>query len=184
MRSFLFLAVLLLAPAGLATATPADIADNPRMWEIFLADQQDRGQGEVDWEAVRRQDQAHRDEVLAMLRAGTLRTSIDYFNAGIVFQHGDTMEDSRLALALAQVAAALDPDNKPALWLTAAAWDRLLMKRGLPQWYGTQYHQPTPGGPPELYPVDERVVSDEERVRLNVPTLAEARARAAAMGAD
>lgn len=184
MRKLLLIAVLGLAPAGLS-ATPSDgVPDNPRMWEIFEADQGARSQEQIDWEALRLQDQAHRDEVLALLRTGQLRTSVDYFNAGIVFQHGDTVEDYRMALALAQVAVALDPQNKPALWLTAAAWDRLLMKRGLPQWYGTQYHQPDPAGPLELYPVDEAVVSDAERVRLNLPTLAEARARAAAMGGN
>src|SRR5690606_7159259 len=87
----------------------------------------------------------------------------------IVFQHGDSDEDYRMALAMAQVAVALDPENRPALWLTAAVWDRLLMKRGLPQWYGTQYHQASPGGPVELYPVDEAVVGDEERVRRKCP---------------
>ncbi|HET6397812.1 MAG TPA: hypothetical protein VFF91_13375 [Pseudoxanthomonas sp.] len=180
-RLFLF-AVLGLAPAGLPAAGPDGTADNLRMWAIFEADQQARKAEDIDWDALRRQDRAHRAEVLSLLRAGALRTSVDYFNAGIVFQHGDTADDYRMALALAQMAVALDPDNRPARWLTAAAWDRLLMQRKLPQWYGTQYHKPKPGGPVELYPVDEAAVSDEERVRLGVPTLQEARARAAKMG--
>ena len=156
-------------------------ADNRRLAEIFEADQQARSQEQVDWPALAEQDQAHRTEVLALLRANALRTSNDYFNAAIVFQHGQTPDDYLLALSLAQIAATLDPDNKPALWLTAAAMDRLLMKRKLPQWYGTQYDKPTADSPLELYMVDESVVTDEERASRNVPSLQEARARAATM---
>lgn len=179
----LFLSALLVLAAASPGAFASDApADNPRMWEIFLEGQDARTRDDMDPDAVRERDRAHRAEVLAMLRADALRTSVDYFNAGIVFQHGDTMDDYRLAMALAQMAVALDPDNRPARWLTAAAWDRLLMRRGLPQWYGTQYHKPDPDGPLQLYPVDETAVDDEERVRLGIPTLEEARARAASMG--
>ena len=175
------LAVLLCLALGTATA---HATDNRRLAEIFEADQQARSKEPIDWQAVAAQDRAHRTEVLSLLRANALRTSNDYFNAAIVFQHGDTADDYLLALSLAQVAATLDPDNKPALWLTAAATDRLLMSRKVPQWYGTQYHKANADAPIELYPVDESVVTDEERARRNVPSLQEAKARAATMNAS
>lgn len=176
------LAVLLVLGLASTQLPAADHGDNARILEIYQADQQDRGDGQADWAEVRRQDQARRAEVLALLRSGALRTAPDYFRAGIVFQHGETVEDYGLAMALAHMAMAIDPESKSARWLGAAAMDRLLMRRGLPQWYGTQYHMPTPDGPFELYPVDAAVVSDEERRRFNVPSLSESRARAADMG--
>lgn len=165
------------------TAT-AHADDNRRLAEIFEADQRARNQEPADWQAMAEQDRGHRAEVLSMLRDNALRTSKDYFNAAIVFQHGDTPDDYLLALSLAQIAATLDPGNKGALWLTAAAWDRLLMSRKVPQWYGTQYHKANADSPIELYPVDESAVTDEERAARNVPSLQEAKARAAAMNAS
>ena len=58
------------------------------------------------------------------------------------------------------------------------------MSRKVPQWYGTQYHKATADSPIELYPVDESAVTDEERARRSVPSLQEAKARAAEMNTD
>ena len=103
--------------------------DNRRLWEIFEADQKSREGDAIDWQAMAEQDRAHRAEVLSLIRSNALHTSNDYFNAALVFQHGDTTDDYLLALGLAQIAATLDPDNKAALWLTAAAVDRLDLPR-------------------------------------------------------
>jgi len=56
------------------------------------------------------------------------------------------------------------------------AWDRLLLQKGKPQWYGTQYGPSKETGKVQLLPVDETAVTDEERRSLGLPTLAEARA--------
>ncbi|WP_156924950.1 DUF6624 domain-containing protein [Pseudoxanthomonas sp. J31] len=184
MRRLLLCTMLGLAIAGPAMADdPAAPADNPRLAAIYAADQAARSRDDIDWDIQREQDRAHRAEVLALLRAGQLRTATDYFRAGILFQRGESDDDYRTALALAQVSATLDPQRSAARWLTAAAWDRLLLHRGQPQWYGTQY-QAGKDGALELSPVDEDAVDDAERLRMGVPTLAGARARAAAMGGD
>jgi hypothetical protein len=45
----------------------------------------------------------------------------------------------------------------------------------MPQWYGTQYTGASDGAAWTLYKIDESAVSDEERARMNVPTLSETR---------
>jgi hypothetical protein len=154
-----------------STAFAAAPQDNTRLGAIFKEDQQVRQKQPIDWSVVAPQDRAHRAEVLGLLQAGQLKTANDYYHAAMVFQHGETLDDIRLAFSLAQLSATLDPASKRARWLSAAAWDRILMRKNVPQWYGTQYHKPSAEAPMELYKVDESVVSDAERAEMGVPTL-------------
>ncbi|WP_156810483.1 hypothetical protein [Pseudoxanthomonas sp. GW2] len=102
MRRLLLCTMLGLAIAGPAMADdPAAPADNPRLAAIYAADQAARSRDDIDWDIQREHDRAHRAEVLALLRAGQLRTATDYFRAGILFQHGESDDDYRTALALA-----------------------------------------------------------------------------------
>lgn len=153
------------------------LADNPRLAEIFNADQAARTVKPIDWTRVAAQDKAHQDEVTQLLHAGAVRTANDHYRAAMVMQHGSTTESFQLAFGLAQLAMAMDPGHKRARWLAAASWDRILMSKNVPQWYGTQYRSNTPGGPMELYRVDEAVVTDAERAAMNVPSLQEAKDR-------
>jgi hypothetical protein len=91
---------------------------------------------------------------------------------------GDTANDIRLAYSLATTSMALDPDAPRCRWLSAAAWDRILVQLNKPQWYGTQF-KISPSGQWELHPVDETAVTDQDRGALNVPPLSEAKALAA-----
>ena len=150
-------------------------ADNARLTKIFSEDQAARITRPIDWAKVGAQDKAHRKEVLALLSAGEILTSNDFYHAAMVLQHADTTEDYQLAFSLSRVSATLDPSNEKARWLSAASWDRILMSKGVPQWYGTQYHNPVPGGPSELYKIDESVVTDAERAAMKVPSLQEAK---------
>jgi hypothetical protein len=77
----------------------------------------------------------------------------------------------RIRAQLALKAIDLDPNNGSAKWLAAAAQDRLLMKLGKPQRYGTQFHWVD--GQWAIWEVDPSV-TDEERSRWNVPSLREA----------
>lgn len=151
--------------------------DSPRMAEIAAADQADRrpASGQIDWSAVGPRDAARRTEVAGLLKRGELRTANDYASAGLVFQHGDTAEETLVALSLATIATVLDPSHQRAKWLTAAAWDRILMYRGKPQWYSTQFRRSPDTGKMQLYAIDETAVTDKERAALGVPSLEEAR---------
>jgi hypothetical protein len=53
------------------------------------------------------------------------------------------------------------------------------MTRGKPQWYGTQYTMNPETKRFELYQVDETAVTDDDRARLSVPSLAQAKEREA-----
>ena len=171
---------LLLAAAF--CASPAIAGDNAELARIYEADQTARQHETIDWEQVSKDDSARRDQVRSILAAGGLRTSIDYFHAAMVFQHGDRLSDYRLAHALASIASELDPGNRPAAWLVAATFDRMLMNRLAAQWYGTQFYSDAQGL--FLYPVEEAAATDEERRTMNVPSLAESRERAAEMAAE
>jgi hypothetical protein len=167
--------VVLLLACATFSAFAEKLADNPRLAEIFKEDQDARKTMPIDWSKVAPMDKMHQEEVLALLRSGGVRTANDLYHAAMVMQHGGTTESYRLAFSLSELSATLDPANRQARWLSAASWDRILMSKGVPQWYGTQYRSSRPGGPMELYKVDESVVSDSERAEMNVPALQEAK---------
>lgn len=83
--------------------------DNAALGTIFAQDQQARQHVPIDWSVVAPEDRAHRVRVLEMLKAGKLRTSLDYYRAAMVFQHGEQIDDIRLAFSLAQISVTLDP---------------------------------------------------------------------------
>ena len=173
MRYVLCFAVGMLHLCLVATAQETRPADNPELRELFQADQGARtGQISPD---LMVQDRQRRARVREIIDAGQMRSSADHFHAAMVFQHGEGPDDYKLAHELAKKAAELDPSNRTAKWLSAAAMDRYLRSIGKPQIYGTQFmvlHDIM-----VLQPVDESAVTDEERRELGVPTLAEAKQR-------
>jgi hypothetical protein len=168
---------------ALFTAFPclAQVQSNAELAKLYAEDQADRNgpPGSIDWSTVGPRDEARRATVLRILRAGGVRTAADYRAAAMVFQHGPTPSDIQLAYSLASVGSMIDPDDKALKWLTAAAWDRYLVQRGKPQWYGTQYTFNEATKRFELNAVDPSAVTDEERAQLNVPSLAQAKEREA-----
>ena len=160
-------------------------ADNERLRVTVQADQADRqsSASSAQWKEISKRDAARRSQVHAELVAGRVRSAVDFYNAALVMQHGDTLEDIRLAHSFASIAAALDPLDRSARWLKAASWDRMLMSQKKPQWYGTQYVT-DPNGKVVLYTIDENAVTDADRIELAAPTLAEAKKRAASFGSS
>ncbi len=116
---------------------------------------------------------------MEIMARGEIRAAEDFFNAALVFQHGATTDDIRLAYALVTIASAMRPERLGPKAAACSSWDRLLVQMGRPQWYGTQYTQSTVTGKFELSPVDETAVTDVERKALGLPTLKEARENAA-----
>lgn len=173
------------ASAAQAPETPtirpdvASTSDNIALQAIVDADQADRLGDAItrEPEKVFERDATRRSQTLSIIRSRGLRSARDYFNAALVMQHSPP--DIELAYALATLSHYLDPENKAPTSLMAAAWDRLLMQRVQPQWYGTQYQND--GAGVFLFPVAEGVITDIERARLGVPTLGESRARVAEM---
>jgi hypothetical protein len=130
---------------------------------------------------VSKRDAARRNEVLHLLMAGDIRTADDFFNAALIFQHGDSLPDTQLALALVTTAARMDASNHDAEALMAQAWDRIMVKSGKPQWYGTQFVRSKTTGKWMLYPTDPSAVTDAQRQAMGLPTLAEETAHLAAL---
>jgi hypothetical protein len=154
---------------------------NLELASLFEADQADRSGDfdRIEWERVNRRDAERRARVDEILKANGARTSKDFYHAAMVFQHGPEVPDYLRAHELAMKAVSLDPSDKAARWLAAAAKDRELMNLDKPQLYGTQMTRDG-DGPWQLYQVDPSI-TDEERAKWNVPPLAEARKRAEAM---
>ena len=156
--------------------------NNKQIYKLFLQDQKDRSAKKInsyykrnDWRKLSERDKKRQGDILKILKNKKLTfTGEDYFMAGIIFQHGATIADSRKAIALAKKGAEMGIDK--AKWLYAAATDRFLIRQKKKQKFGTQYQKPK-NGKWRLYPVDDKT-TDKERAIYNVVSLKEARAKA------
>ena len=118
--------------------------------------------------AVFRQRCARVAEIVA---AGGATIADDYLHAAVVYYRADTGDDATRAHELALAALDRDPDSDDVKWLVAATEDRRLKHEGKPQRFGTQFT--ISRGTRVLWNVDPSV-SDSERERWSVPSLAEA----------
>ena len=112
-----------------------------------------------------------RARVAEILAFGGATLPEDYLHAATIYYRADTAADAARARELALTALERDPDSDEAKWIAAAAEDRRLKHEGKPQKYGTQFV--TSGGKRDLWNVDPSV-SDAERAKWSVPSLAEA----------
>jgi hypothetical protein len=171
MRTFCCL-LLVIAFAAHAADPPTKryFPDNPRLVMLYQEDQDDRHgypNTKRPYKEINERDEARRQEVLAMLAQGKVRTAQDYFYSAVVFHHGQTSDHYRTASSLSWIAATLDP--KPEyLYFTASTWDRMMLKRDQPQWYGAQEKRDENGKQTGFYPINDTAVTDEERVRFQI----------------
>jgi TPR repeat protein len=174
-----FLALLTIA--AMSGAGAQALEPNNALREIAAADQQDRSgpDANIDDAKLSERDAGRRSQVMQLLAGGELRVAEDYFNAALIFHHGQTMDDSKLAFSLISIAAALRPERPGPKAAACSAWDRLMLRAGKPQWYGTQFQHSAKTGTVELSPVDESAATDEDRKACGLPTLQESRANAA-----
>jgi hypothetical protein len=155
--------------------------NNKIIYKIFLDDQKDHSavkirtyNDEKDWVKLTKRDIKRQRDILKILKNKKFTfTGEDYFMAGIIFQHGTTITDSKKAIALAKKGAGMGNDK--AKWLYTAATDRLLIRQKKKQKFGTQYQKKDNKW--RLYPVDKKT-TDKERTKYNVVSLKEARAKA------
>lgn len=181
----------LAAPAPvLAQGVPdATAVDNPstagaELKRLFDEDQAERTPvpGKVtDWAAVMLRDEARQRRVKELITSGSVSSGSDYYHAAMVMQHATEPDDYLLAHDLCVVA--ISKGEQQAKWLAAASLDRFLVSIGRPQRFGTQFSSNHPSRPPRLRPVDPSV-PDQLRRELNVPTLAQAKARELKMASD
>lgn len=153
-------------------AASAQPSSNEESKVLVRNDQSERSSTKIDWAAVDLRDKERATKVTQMLREGQIKTAEDFYNAGLIFQHGSSAEEIKLAFSLATISARLDPSHPAPKWLAAAAFDRYMVWKKLPQWYGTQSQFVKETGKTQLYPILPGAVSDEERAEANVPPLA------------
>jgi hypothetical protein len=178
-----FVAGVVLVPGPLAgqpaaTPAPADDAELARLYQEDQADRSPKAGAPIDWEKVSPRDRARESRVKELYAADRLRTGADYYHAAMVLQHAGTPEDYLLAHEFC--VAALAQGEARAKWLAAATEDRYLMTINRPQRFATQFRSDGPDKPMRLYQVDP-AVTDGLRRALDVPPLANAKAREAKM---
>jgi len=178
-RVLIVVTVLLSTNAfALDAPTPADNAQLKAMYEadqgerqaMFRAPPAERGALQ---QKIRDADAQRLRQTKHMLKNGEIRTAEDYWHAAFLLQHGESIDDTRLAFSLGMIATSLQPDNRKYRWITAASFDRILTRKKQPQWYGTQFDMDPATGKQVQLAVAEGAVTDAERTALGVPTLKE-----------
>lgn len=124
---------------------------------------------ELDW--LDKRDKNRKHQVIALYKKKEIKSGLDYHHAALILQHGETPDDFKLANKFAEKAVASGDDS--ARWLYAATLDRWLLSEGKPQKFGTQVKMNKKGKWELGLPIDPNV-TDEQRVRFNVPPLKEA----------
>lgn len=142
--------------------------------QLYKQDQADRKNPKLlaDFAQITKRDAERRKLVAEILSKKKILTKEEHYAVAMIYQHGQGVTHSRLAVRHAKEAYLLG--YKPAAWLYAAATDRLLSKQGKPQKYGTQFIKKNEKSKWQLHSVDPKI-TDEERALYNVPPLRDAK---------
>lgn len=147
-------------------------ADNTELIEIYQNDQADRQAGEnIDWTVVSKKDSLREVRVYQLLDSNKVKTSNDYRNAAMIFQHGG--DSTAYGMAVKLMRKSVELDSTADKWLLAAVIDRYLLSKDKPQIYGTQYHKYGKDEPWLIAKMDTTKISDAERIEYGVETLIE-----------
>jgi hypothetical protein len=140
---------------------------------VCAADQADRvlvqGAPARPWAEVQRNDALRRAAIRDAEARGLLVTADALACAALIFQHGEALADIEQARRFALEAVKLEPTHARARRLVALTTDRALMRRGLPQKFGTQSFK-NDAGVFERWPVDP-LTTDAERAEWGVASL-------------
>ncbi len=145
---------------------------NKKLQKIFDDDQKDRHDPVIrnDGTLLTKNDKARKKIVQDIIRKNKLLSAKDYYLAAMIFHHGSGIHDSIKAVNLSEKSHKLG--YKKALAFYATCLDRLLIKRGKRQKFGTQYRKKDPQSKWKILPVDSRT-TDEERKIYNIAPLKE-----------
>lgn len=145
---------------------------NPELQKMADADQSERMSGNINWVVLNKKDSIRLAKATQLFNDGELETAQDYYNAGIIFQHGKDTIASKMAVE--SFKKAIEMDSTLNRWWYAAAVDRDLMRREEPQIYGTQYvSNSSTNGKLKRYKIDTTKITDKERIYYRVETLEE-----------
>lgn len=93
--------------------------------------------GTEEYDRLRERDADRRRQVLRILSRGGELSAADAYAAAWILNHGSSVDEFSKAHELARIAA--EKGIRAARWLSAAALDKSLMHRGLPQRFGTNF---------------------------------------------
>ena len=168
MKKLIFCQLILLMLFALTASGQS--GDNPELLKMYEADQGARQMENTDWGQLARADSARNVRVREMINQGKISSANDYYRSALIFQHG---EDSlSYGMAVHQMRQAIALDTSIDKWLLAAAIDRDLMSRNKPQIYGTQFTKTGRDGKWVIYKMDTTQITDAERKKYHVPSLA------------
>lgn len=179
-----FALLLALAGAALATTSCRTASPSVRLERLFDDLQSDlssqpltAAEGEV-WMARQKERIA---KVHALLDAGEVASAADHLHAAVILVETDSERDLERARDVAREAGELG--ELKGFRVVAEAVDRLAVKRGVPQKYGTQYVYEEVLGKWRLYPCDP-LTTEEERAAMGVGSMSEILAREAQLNAE
>jgi len=137
---------------------------------LYKSDQDERmATPHAPWPEIEKHDVERGKTVLALLQEGEIRSATDFCRASLMLHHGQDVDSSKLAYSFAWIGYSLDATNKECALLTAQAWDRIMIRQGKLQWYGTQYARRDANSKlASPLPIEPNSVSDEERARFGV----------------
>ncbi len=167
--------ILLFGLASCKMNREKPLTDNLELMEIYEADQADRQTDNIDWSVVSKRDSLREVRIYQLLDSNQVRTSKDYHNAAMIFQHGG--DSTAYGMAVKLMRKSIELDSTANKWLLAAAIDRYLLSKDEPQIYGTQYQKFGEDEPWQLGKMDTTKISDAERIEYGVETLAAQRER-------
>jgi len=132
-------------------------------------EERDPGKGNWDekfWKKLNERDRKRRAKVKKIISEGSLTEGIDFYGAAMIFQHGETTSDYKMARDLAKQAMEMGLDK--AKWLYAATTDRYLVSKGKKQKFGTQFQENNSGDWVIAMGIDSKT-TQADRDKLNVP---------------
>lgn len=169
-----FLTLCLCVSAACASAPKS-------LYEIYVATLEDMQDERGVSAETEERNRGRYDEVHARVASGEVESAQDHLYAAGVLSTSDAVSDLEAALELAKQAVELGEELGRVF--VAEATDKLLIREGLPQRFGTQVFLDVGTGKWALYPCDPSV-SDETRRYMGVPTLMEMRQRIAQLNSE
>ncbi len=104
---------------------------------LYDTDQEERSRESIDWSQMARNDKKRLRKAKELLKDSSQFSALDYSRAAMIFQHGGSSEEYKIAVELMEQAIRLDSSINQ--WLYFAATDRYLMSIEKLQLFGTQY---------------------------------------------
>ncbi|MBC7913710.1 MAG: tetratricopeptide repeat protein [Pyrinomonadaceae bacterium] len=166
-RTFYRILIFLFLPL----TTFSQTSDNVELKKMYDEDQASRRTPSMDWILLTKNDSIREKRVYELINEGKIITGKDFYHSAMIFQHGK--DSVAYGMAVKQMRRAIELDSTLNKWLLAAAIDRDLMSREMPQIYGTQYIKQGQTAKWERYKIDTTIVTDQQRKFYNVETLAE-----------